>query len=157
MPSRPPAFGVARIICVLSVLASALATGTSAQSNPENTTIATTGGTFQLAPLASLTADAAFLSAERVAELALPAAQKDVLTVKGEVDTIDADIKANFTVMEKEKETLAKARAEFQPTLNAYAKDLEALRAADEQFGKDKAPLQKLIDAYSATPQKDRT
>jgi len=59
--------------------------------------------------------------------------------------------------MEKVKETLAPALLALQPTIDAYNKDLEALQADDVQFGKDKAPLQAEIDAYTATPEKDRT
>jgi chromosome segregation ATPase len=146
-----------RIICAFSVLVSVLATGPSAQSKPDNLTIKTSSGSFQLAPLSSLMNDSAVLGAERVAELALPAAQKDVTAAKNDVDKIDGDISTNFAAMDKEKETLAKARLEFQPTMDAYTKDLDALHAEDAQFAKDKAPVQAEIDAYLATPEKDRT
>src|SRR5438132_1631627 len=142
----------ARITCSLSVVISALATGASAQSKPDDLTITTSSGSFQLASLSSLINDTAVLSAERVAELALPAAQKDVTAAKKDIDKIDADIATNFTAMEKGKETLAKARLEFQPTIDAYTRDLDTLHADDAQFGKDKAPVQAQIDTYNATP-----
>ena len=132
-------------------------TGASAQSKPDDVTITTSGGTFRLTPLSSLINDTAVLSAERVVELALPAAQKDVTEAKKALDKIEADIATNFAAMEKEKETLAKARLPFQPTIDAYNKDLDALHADDVQFGKDKAPVQVEVDAYNATPEKDRT
>ena len=140
-------------VCVLAVLG----TGISAQSKPEDLIIATSGGTFNLVPLASLTNEAAVVDAERVAELALPAAQADVTAAKKEVDTIDRDIKTNFEAMEKEKEILSAARLAFQPTIDAYTKDLDALHADDAQFSRDKAPLQTEVDAYNAIPEKDRT
>ena len=152
-----PVLAAARVICAFSVLLSMLAAGISAQSRPEDLTITTSGGTFRLAPLSSLTDDAAVLSAERVAELALPAAQKEVTAAKKEVDEIDEEIATNFKAMEKEKATLAEARLAFQPTIDAYTKDLDALQADDVQFGRDKAPLQAEIDAYNAIPEKDRT
>jgi hypothetical protein len=157
MLEKLPVLAAARIICMFPVLASLFAAGTSAQSKPQDLTITTSGGTFRLAALSSLTDDTAVLSAERVVELALPAAQKEVTTAKTEVDETDGDIATNFKAMEQEKETLAEARRAFQPTVDAYTKDLEALQADDVQFGKDKAPLQVEIDAYNAIPEKDRT
>jgi chromosome segregation ATPase len=147
----------ARITCAVSVVISALAMGASAQSKPDDLTITTSSGSFQLASLSSLINDTALLSAERVAELALPAAQKDVAAAKKELDKIDEDIAKNYTAMEKEKEALAKARLAFQPTIDAYTKDLDTLHADDAQFGKDKAPVQAQLDAYNAVPEKDRT
>jgi len=57
------------------LLVSALAAGASAQSKADDLTITTSSGTFRLAALSSLVDDTAVLSAERTAELALPAAQ----------------------------------------------------------------------------------
>src|SRR5438128_3177220 len=130
-----------RITCLFLLVVSVLTLGASAQSKPDDFTVTTSAGTFRLAALSSLINDTALLSAERVAELALPAAQKDVTAAKKDVDKIDADIATNFTAMEKEKETLAKARLEFQPAIDAYTRDLDVLHADDAQFGKDKAPV----------------
>ena len=139
------------------LLVSVLAAGTAAQSTPDDLTITTSSGTFRLPALSSLTDDTAVPSAERVAELALPAVLNDLTAARNDVDKIDEDIATNFKAMAKAKETLAPALLALQPAIDAYKKDLEALQADDAQFAKDKAPLQAEIDAYTAAPEKDRT
>jgi hypothetical protein len=139
------------------VLVFVLATGASAQSKPGDLTITTSSGTFQLTALSPGMNESALLGVEPVAELAIPAAQKDVTEAKEQLDQVDEDITSNFKTMEEEKKTLATARLAFQPTIDAYTKDLDALHADDAQFSKDKAPVQAQIDAYLAIPEQDRT
>src|SRR5438132_3556028 len=101
-----------------------LTAGASAQSKPDDLTITTSDGIFRLVPLSSLLNDSAVSSAERVVELALPAAQKDATEAKKALDKIDEDIARNFAAMQKEKETLATPRLALEPTMDAYNKQL---------------------------------
>lgn len=157
MRKKMAVLAAVRIICAVSVIVFVVTTGASTQSKPDEITIKTSSGPFQLPALSSLINDTAVLSAEGIAEVALPAAQKDVITAKKGLDKIDEDIASNFTAMEKEKNILATARLSLQPTIDAYTKDLDVLHADDVQFGKDKVPVQAEIDAYNAIPEKERT
>ena len=134
-------------------------TSTQAGAQPATGDLVVTAGssTFRMPPLPSLVNEAAVVGAERAAEQALRALADAALAGMKEIDQIDADIAANAAAMEKENEILAKARLEFQPTLDAYARDQAALSADDEQLVKDQAPVRALIEAYNRTPEKERT
>ena len=132
---------------------------TQAGAQPSTSDLVVTAGssTFRMPPLPSLVNETAVVGAERAAEQALRALADAALAGMKEIDQIDADIAANAAAMEKENEILAKARLEFQPTLDAYTRDQAALSADDEQLVKDQAPVRALIEAYNRTPEKERT
>jgi chromosome segregation ATPase len=149
--------GILRVAALAAAVICCASAHAGAQPAAGELVVTTGSGAFRMPPLSSLVNDTALLDAGRAAEQALPSLRSDALTAAKEIDTIDADIAVNAAAMEKEKEVLARARLELQPSIEAYTSDQAALRADDEQLVKDQAPVRALIDTYNRTPEKERT
>jgi chromosome segregation ATPase len=146
-------FSAARLALVVLLLATDLR----AQTAPAGFVMSTRRGIFTLPPAASLTNDAALLEAARIAELALSAAADDTAAAATDLDAVEADIAANGEALKTANETVTKGQAALQPGLDVYLKDRVELTRDDEQLQREKAPVQRQIDAYNARPEPDRS